>query len=480
MVCTTATGRRTTCPGSGGSTPRTDQGTGATRPPQTDLSRRLAQVVPARETCDTNESNPVIWFEYDSTRVRVDGGMDGMRHLMSAVRRAQGHLAAAGPGAVIHLYGYASEEGGDSYNLDLSRRRAAAVKTYLEDAGLDPATVVAVGLGEDTSLAPLPMNRRVEVCPTPAIEYIEMPPETIVGPGVDCAKPAAASDLTQFAFLVACLEARLATTHGPVDILRTLREIYYGSDPFDTAACGDRESGTVQTLGLMDPMLLAALEASKVTSGVDVGHLFTGLEGMLCPRTSVDFAWYAPTVRMANEDVLTWGGDLGSAAASRVDGFNDSGWVFKTAPPWSRYFLTPGTLASREDLLGDIDAFVWRANLKGVGCAATKGTRMPSPATPISRLLLDYYEAPPGAASGLAAADRFRCFTEAVGGVVVGGSILNKPALVARYGPDVFSFAHLFYLKGHKLTTDVADVLRLQVYSSEMTALFFDWVESQL
>lgn len=327
MVCTTATGRTTTCP-AGGTSTQARRGA-ATQAPQTDLSKRLARVVP---TCDTNESNPIIWFERDSTRVRVDAGMDGVRHLMAAVRRAQQHLAAAGAGGMVRLYGYASEEGGEAYNLDLSRRRAEAVRIYLTDAGIDASVVETVAMGEDTSLSPLALNRRVEVCPTPAIQYIVMPPETVVGPAVDCAHPAKATSLTEYAFLVACLERRFASTHGPVDILRTLRELYYGSDVFDTAACGDRESGTVAMLRMLDPNLFAALEDSKVTSGVDLGHLFTGLEGMLCPRTSVDFAWYAPRVRMANEDLLTWSGDIGSAAAGRVAGFNDSGRVFKSAP----------------------------------------------------------------------------------------------------------------------------------------------------
>jgi hypothetical protein len=352
------------------------------------------------------------------------------------------------------------------------------------DAGIDPANLVAVGLGEDISLGARPLNRRVEICPTPQIEYIEMPEEIIDVDPMDCEAPHKAADLTQYAFLIRCLELHLASTHGPLDILKTLRELYYGNSKFDSAACGDSESGTVTALNASAPDLVTALRLSKVTSGVDMGHVFTGLEGMLCPRTTTSPAWYAPTVNMANEDFLTWGGDIGSAAAGRVDGYNRSGWVFKSPPPWSDYFLTTDKLASEEDLLGDIDSFVFRANLRGVACSSTQGTRMPSPSTPISRLFLDYYSAPPGMATGLTSADRFRCFAEAAGAIIRGNSITNKAALVSTYSPGVRSFANVFYLNLARLRIigrdEIVDMILLSRYSEEITEMFFDWIESRL
>lgn len=436
-----------------------------------------------RHSCDHNETNPIVWFEYNSTNIRTSGGMNSIVHLMAAIRRVQAHIAASGSDARIYLYGFASEEGGETHNADLAERRARTIKGLLEDAGIDPVNLVAVGLGEDTSMGSLPLNRRVEICPTPVIDYIDMPEETIIPDGMDCAAPTKAANLTQYAFLVRCLETQLATTHGPVDILKTLRELYYGNSKFDNAACGERESGTVSTLDRTAPLLMSALRDSKVTSGVDVGHIFTGLEGMLCPRSRTSPVWYAPSVNMSNEDFLTWGGDIGSAAAGRLRGYNDSGWIFKSDPPWSRYFLTSGTYASREDLLGDIDAFTFRANQRGVACSSTKDTRMPAPSTPVSRLFLDFYGAPPGMATGMTSADRFRCFTEATGGVISGTSITNKPSLVARFWPQVKSFAHLFYMglrKRHIFTFDISDMLKLIDYSRDITARFFDWIERNL
>jgi len=437
----------------------------------------------ARRDCDNNESNPIIWFEHNSTTLRSSGGINSVVHLMLAIRRAQAHITAAGPTARVYLYGYASEEGGEVHNATLAQQRADTIKSLMASAGIASANLHATGLGEDTSMGARPLNRRVEICPTPSIEYIDMPPETITPDVPKCSHPTTATSLTQFAFLVRCLEGILSATHGPVGILRTLRELYYGGARFDSAACGDSESGTITRLNLTAPALMTALRGSKVTAGVDVGHIFTGLEGMLCPRRRTSAAWYAPSVNMSNEDFLTWGGDIGSAAAGRLRGYNDSGWVFKTAPPWSNYFLTSGSLASREDLLGDIDAFVMRANIKGVPCASTKDTRMPSPSTPISRLFLEFYGAPPGMASGLTSTDRFKCFAEAAGGSVSGTSITNILALVSRYAPQVYSFAHLFYLgmrKHHLFTISLGDIARLLRYAEQITRRFFNWIERNL
>lgn len=441
-----------------------------------------------RHNCDINEPNPSIWFDYDSTNIRTTGSMNSISHLMSAIRRAQGHIRAAGASAKIYLYGYASEEGDPSHNLDLSRRRAEAIKTFMEEAGIASANLEAVGLGEDVSMGALPLNRRVEVCPTPAMEHLDMPEETITADTIDCDNPSVALNLTQYAFLVRCLESHLATTHGPVDILRVLRELYYGGVRFDAAACGDTQSGTISNLDRTVPALMIALRASKDTTGVDVGHIFTGLEGMLCPRISTDVAFstdvdsLTTSVGMSNENFLTWGGDLGSAAAARLRDYDDSGVLFRSDPPWSNYFLTNGTYASQVDLLGDIDAFVIRTNLRGVPCASTKGTTMPSPSTPISLLLLQFYSAPSGMALGLTAADRFPCFAQAVGGTVAGSTIKNKSTLVGHYSPQVFEFARLFYLSLIRSPLHVATMHmnKLPRYSEEITGKFFDWVEGEL
>jgi outer membrane protein OmpA-like peptidoglycan-associated protein len=69
----------------------------------------------------------------------------------------------------VDVYGHTDSVGSDAYNLELSRRRAAAVAGYLEARGLQPARVGIRGFGETQPVAPnddeagRAANRRVEI-----------------------------------------------------------------------------------------------------------------------------------------------------------------------------------------------------------------------------------------------------------------------------------------------------------------------------
>jgi OOP family OmpA-OmpF porin len=52
------------------------------------------------------------------------------------------------PDLVIEVAGHTDSVGTDSYNLDLSQRRAQSVRTYLIDAGVDSGNLTAKGYGE--------------------------------------------------------------------------------------------------------------------------------------------------------------------------------------------------------------------------------------------------------------------------------------------------------------------------------------------
>ena len=73
------------------------------------------------------------------------------------------------PDAVIEIAGHTSDEGDEYYNIDLSQRRAAAVRRYLIGAGVDPSRLRAKGYGDEAPLASndsyqgRKQNRRVEV-----------------------------------------------------------------------------------------------------------------------------------------------------------------------------------------------------------------------------------------------------------------------------------------------------------------------------
>jgi OmpA-OmpF porin, OOP family len=73
------------------------------------------------------------------------------------------------PQRSIRIEGYTDSRGPESYNLDLSQRRADAVRDFLIDNGIAPQRITARGYGEavsvasNTTLAGRRENRRVEV-----------------------------------------------------------------------------------------------------------------------------------------------------------------------------------------------------------------------------------------------------------------------------------------------------------------------------
>jgi outer membrane protein OmpA-like peptidoglycan-associated protein len=88
---------------------------------------------------------------------------------------AQGRLAplasflAKQPEARIQIAGHTDSQGADSYNQDLSARRAASVGAYLTSTGVDAGRINSIGLGESVPLssndtaAGRAINRRVEI-----------------------------------------------------------------------------------------------------------------------------------------------------------------------------------------------------------------------------------------------------------------------------------------------------------------------------
>jgi outer membrane protein OmpA-like peptidoglycan-associated protein len=77
------------------------------------------------------------------------------------------------PDSLVDVMGHTDSTGSDSYNLDLSRRRAEAVKGYLVMRGVAGARVATIGYGEQYPRADnateegRALNRRVEIRITP-------------------------------------------------------------------------------------------------------------------------------------------------------------------------------------------------------------------------------------------------------------------------------------------------------------------------
>ena len=77
------------------------------------------------------------------------------------------------PNSLVDVMGHTDSTGSDSYNLDLSRRRAESVANYLTMRGIARARIATTGYGEqypiadNTTEAGRSRNRRVEIRITP-------------------------------------------------------------------------------------------------------------------------------------------------------------------------------------------------------------------------------------------------------------------------------------------------------------------------
>lgn len=85
-------------------------------------------------------------FEFDSYDVR-DGDQAFLERFAQVVSHHYGN-------SLVTVQGYTDPAGPEDYNLQLSRKRAENVASYLVELGLDAGHVRAVGLGEAHPVAP--------------------------------------------------------------------------------------------------------------------------------------------------------------------------------------------------------------------------------------------------------------------------------------------------------------------------------------
>src|ERR1700722_4314065 len=99
---------------------------------------------------------------FDTGRAQLNPG--ATRNLDQLVQFLTAH-----PERRVEIDGYTDSVGTDSFNLDLSQRRADTVKSVLVSQGIDPARIVTRGYGKEYSVASnaessgRQLNRRVEV-----------------------------------------------------------------------------------------------------------------------------------------------------------------------------------------------------------------------------------------------------------------------------------------------------------------------------
>lgn len=100
-----------------------------------------------------------VYFEYDSDELSGDA---------RATLDAKLPIFRANPNLRIRVAGHTDERGSDEYNLALGQRRAAAVKRYLTDQGIDGGRLDIVSFGEErpavteSTEEAYRMNRRAE------------------------------------------------------------------------------------------------------------------------------------------------------------------------------------------------------------------------------------------------------------------------------------------------------------------------------
>ena len=82
----------------------------------------------------------VTLFDYDQSDLAADA---------RAILDAKLPVLRANPGMRLRISGHADERGSDEYNLALGQRRAAAVKRYLTDQGIDGGRLDIVSYGEE-------------------------------------------------------------------------------------------------------------------------------------------------------------------------------------------------------------------------------------------------------------------------------------------------------------------------------------------
>lgn len=109
-----------------------------------------------------------ILFPYNSTDI-LPAGRQNLREFAASLQRY--------PNTEVLIVGHTDSRGSDSYNMDLSQRRAQAAKSLLVQQGVASSRISTAGRGETEPIAPndteynMQQNRRVEIVIFASEEY---------------------------------------------------------------------------------------------------------------------------------------------------------------------------------------------------------------------------------------------------------------------------------------------------------------------
>jgi outer membrane protein OmpA-like peptidoglycan-associated protein len=129
-----------------------------------DLGAARGICIGTAQECAANAPKPagfdmLINFELDSAEL-TEEARENLKIFAEALKDER--LSAAS----FVVEGHTDAYGPEDYNLELSRRRAEAVATYLMELGVSPERLEAIGLGETRQRTANPYdgeNRRVEM-----------------------------------------------------------------------------------------------------------------------------------------------------------------------------------------------------------------------------------------------------------------------------------------------------------------------------
>jgi len=125
--------------------------------------RELRNVVASSEAASVQRSQDVLvatfksetFFDFDSAKL-LPGGYTEISRVATVLNKYDQ--------TQIEVGGHTDSSGSEQYNLQLSQRRADAVKNALVQQGVNPSRIRTIGYGESRPISSNPAaNRRVEI-----------------------------------------------------------------------------------------------------------------------------------------------------------------------------------------------------------------------------------------------------------------------------------------------------------------------------
>ena len=130
-------------------------------PPETKVCPNNGPTILATDTCPVRVVGPfMVFFDWDKDEITPQAA--------AILDNAASAYATTGQ-AQVQLAGHADRSGSDEYNVGLSQRRAANVRSYLTGRGIPDGVITSEAFGESRPLVETadgvrePQNRRVEI-----------------------------------------------------------------------------------------------------------------------------------------------------------------------------------------------------------------------------------------------------------------------------------------------------------------------------